>query len=111
MDRWWALACVPALCLVMAVAGCSDTDPMIKLRRAGAVIEQDDERVKIERVVLSKSATPDQLDEQLEDLARVPRVLMLDLSGTQVQDEQVQRLAELDELQTLDLSDLSLIHI
>ena len=105
MDRWWALACVPALCLVMAVAGCSDTDPMIKLRRAGAVIEQDDERVKIERVVLSKSATPDQLDEQLEDLARVPRVLMLDLSGTQVQDEQVQRLAELHELQTLDLSD------
>ena len=105
MDRWWALACVPALCLVMAVAGCSDTDPMIKLRRAGAVIEQDDERVKVERVVLSKSATPDQLDEQLEDLARVPRVLMLDLSGTQVQDEQVQRLAELHELQTLDLSD------
>ena len=105
MDRWWALACVPALCLVMAVAGCSDTDPMIKLRRAGAVIEQDDERVKIERVVLSKSATPDQLDEQLEDLARVPRVLMLDLSGTQVQDDQVQRLAELHELQTLDLSD------
>jgi len=105
MDRWWTLACVPALCLVMAVAGCSDTDPMIKLRRAGAVIEQDDERVKIERVVLSKSATPDQLDEQLEDLARVPRVLMLDLSGTQVQDEQVQRLAELHELQTLDLSD------
>ena len=105
MDRWWALACVPALCLVMAGAGCSDTDPMIKLRRAGAVIEQDDERVKVERVVLSKSATPDQLDEQLEDLARVPRVLMLDLSGTQVQDEQVQRLAELHELQTLDLSD------
>ena len=40
MDRWWALACVPALWLVLTVAGCSDTDPMIKLRRAGAVIEQ-----------------------------------------------------------------------
>ena len=105
MDRWWALACVPALCLVLTVAGCSDTDPMIKLRRAGAVIEQDDERVKVERVVLSKSATPDQLDEQLKDLARVPRVLMLDLSGTQVQDGQVQQIAELYELQTLDLSD------
>lgn len=105
MDRWWALACVPALWLVLAVAGCSDTDPMIKLRRAGAVIEHDDERVKVERVVLSQSATPDQLDEQLKDLARVPRVLMLDLSGTQVQDEQVKQLAALDELQTLDLSD------
>ncbi len=105
MDRWWAVACVPALWLVLTVAGCSDSDPMIKLRRAGAVVEQDDDRVKVERVVLSQSATADQLGEQLKDLARVPRVLMLDLSGTHVQDEQLQQLAALDELQTLDLSD------
>ena len=104
MTRWWGLACVPALLMVLTVAGCSDTNPMIKLRRAGAVIQQDDEREKIERVVLSKSASADQLDQQLKDLAEVPRVLELDLSGTQVNDAHLKRLGSHDELETLDLS-------
>jgi len=108
MRRGWCLACVPALLFVLTVAGCSDTDPMIKLRRAGAVIEQDDEREKIERVVLSQSASPAELDTQLVDLAGVPRVLMLDLSGSQVQDAQLKHLETLDELHTLDLSDTAI---
>ena len=81
MTRWWGLACVPALLMVLTVAGCSDTNPMIKLRRAGVVVQQDDEREKIERVVLPKSASADQLDQQLKDLAEVPRVLELDDPG------------------------------
>jgi len=104
MTRWWGLACVPALLMVLTVAGCSDTNPMIKLRRAGVVIQQDDEREKIERVVLSKSASADQLDQQLKDLAEVPRVLELDLSGTQVNDAHLKWLGSHDELETLDLS-------
>ena len=108
MSRWWCLVCVPLLMLVLTVSGCSDTDPMIKLRRAGAVIEQDDEREKIERVVLSRTASPSELDAQLADLARVPRVLALDLSGSQVQDAQLKHLETLDELHTLDLSDTAI---
>ena len=108
MRSVWSLACVPALLLVLSVSGCSDTDPMIKLRRAGAVVEQDDEREKIERVVLSRSASPFQLGEQLTDLARLSRVLVLDLSGTRITDEQLGRLSELDELHTLDLSDTAI---
>ena len=104
MTRWWGLACVPALLMVLTVAGCSDTNPMIKLRRAGAVIQQDDEREKIERVVLSKSASAAQLEQQLNDLAEVPRVLELDLSGTQVTDAHLKLLGNHDELETLDLS-------
>jgi SecD/SecF fusion protein len=108
MRSVWSLACVPALLLVLSVSGCSDTDPMIKLRRAGAVVEQDDEREKIERVVLSRSASPSQLGEQVADLARLSRVLVLDLSGTRITDEQLGGLSELDELHTLDLSDTAI---
>ncbi|MEE3283456.1 MAG: hypothetical protein VX311_02650, partial [Planctomycetota bacterium] len=104
MTRWWGLACVPALLMVLTVAGCSDTNPMIKLRRAGVVIQQDDEREKIERVVLPKSASADQLEQQLKDLAEVPRVLELDLSGTQINDSHLELLGSHDELETLDLS-------
>ena len=108
IGRWWCLACVPALLLVLTVSGCSDTDPMIKLRRAGAVLEQDDEREKIERVVLSRLASPSELKAQFADLARVPRVLTLDLSGSQVQDAHLKLLETLDELHTLDLSDTAI---
>ena len=108
MDANRSGLCAALLFAALVVCGCADTDPMIKLRRAGAVIQFDDERKTVEQVVLSKTASADELTGQLESLASVPRVVALDLSGTSVTDAHAEQLQQLHELQTLDLSNTAI---
>ncbi|MFP6768074.1 MAG: hypothetical protein VB859_07885 [Planctomycetaceae bacterium] len=100
MSRCVVLWLASLLVLVGVTGGCSDNDPAIALRRAGAVIEQDEDRERIEKITLPQSAG----DAELAEVGRLPRIVELDLSGTLVTDAGLKHLVNLDELKTLDLS-------
>ncbi len=100
VSRCVALWLASMLVLVGVTGGCSDNDPAIALRRAGAVIEQDEDRERIEKITLPQSAG----DPELAEVGQLARVVELDLSGTLVTDAGLVHLENLDELKTLDLS-------
>lgn len=98
--RRWLVAASCLLVALLSLAGCSDNDPEISLRRAGAVIDRDDDRTHVTKVTLPETAT----DSVIEQVTQLGRVEELDLSGTAITNAGLARLAELDELRVLDLS-------
>ena len=73
--RRWQAAASCLLVALLSLTGCSDNDPEISLRRAGAVIDRDDDRTHVTKVTLPETAT----DSAIEQVTRLGRGEELDL--------------------------------